>query len=65
MRKEKEFQSESHKKESQAKGQIEKKDVTAKDVEKQSNIFSLENEISNLKVSIPLTELVKNDKHKF
>lgn len=65
VRKDKEFKSESHKKESQAKGQIEKKDIAAKEVEKKSNLFSLENEISKLKVSIPLTELVKNDKYKF
>jgi len=28
-------------------------------------MFSLEKEISKLKVSIPLTELVKNEKYKF
>lgn len=65
VRKDKEVQSESHKKESQAKGQIENKGITAKEVEKQSYLLSLENEISKLKVSIPLTELVKNDKYKF
>lgn len=65
VRKEKEFQSESHKKESQAKGQIEKKDIATKEAEKQSNLVSLENEISKLKVSIAFTELVKNEKYKF
>lgn len=65
MRKDKEVQSESNKKESQAKGQIEKKDIAAKEVDKQSNLYSLENEISKLKVSIPLTELIKNDKYKY
>lgn len=54
VRRDKEVQSESHKKEAQAKGQIEKKDIVAKEVEKKSNIFILENEISKLKVSIPL-----------
>jgi len=65
VRKDKEVQSESNKKESQAKGQIEKKDIAAKEVDKQSNLYSLENEISKLKVSIPLTELIKNDKYKY
>ena len=41
----------------------EKKDVLAKEVEKTS-IFSLENEIAKLKVSIPLTELMKNSSYK-
>ena len=35
-----------------------------KEVEKHSNLFSLESEISKLKVSIPLTKLVKNDTYK-
>lgn len=51
--------------ESQAKGYLERKDTTTKEVYKQSNLFSLENEISKLKVSIPLTELTKNEKYKF
>lgn len=65
VRKEKKFQTESHNKESQPKEQAEKKEITAKEVENQSNLFSLENEISKLKISIPLTKLVKNEKYKF
>ena len=65
MRKDKELQTESHRKEPQAKGQTKRKDIAKKEVEKQSNIFSLENEISKLKIAIPLTELVRNDKCKF
>ena len=34
------------------------------EVEKHYAIFSLENEISKLKVSLPLTEIVKNDQYK-
>lgn len=49
MRKDKEVQSESHKKESQAKGHSKNRDITVKEVEKKSNLFSLENEISKLK----------------
>ena len=41
----------------------EKKDVPAKEIEKNS-AFSLENEISKLKVSIPLTELMRNNSYK-
>ena len=40
-----------------------KKDVSAKEVEKIS-VFNLENEIAKLKVSIPLTELMKNNNYK-
>ena len=40
------------------------RDTAVKYVDKQSNPFSLENEISKLKVSIPLTELVKNYQYK-
>ena len=35
-----------------------------KEVEKHFALFSLENEISKLKVSVPLTEIVKNDHYK-
>ena len=42
----------------------EKREVPVKEVEKIS-AFSLENEICKLKVAIPLTELVRNDKYKF
>lgn len=62
-RKDKEAQSEGHRKESHPKGQSEKKDTTSKEVDKQSNMLSLENEISKLKVLIPLIELVWNDKY--
>jgi len=65
VRKDKEVQTESQKNESQAKGQLERKDTTEKEVDKQSNLFSLENEISKLKVSIHLIELVKYEKYKF
>jgi len=41
----------------------EKKDVSAKEVEKVS-VFNLENEIAKLKISIPLTELMKNSNYK-
>lgn len=65
LTKDKEFQTKSHKKESQVKGQTENMEITAKEVEKQSNLFSLQNEISKLMVTILLTELVKDDKYKF
>lgn len=45
------------------KDKAEKKEVPAKEVEKTST-FSLENEISKLKVSIPLTELMKNNSYR-
>jgi len=64
VRKDKEAQSESYRNESHPKGQPEKKDTNAKVVDKKSNLFILENEISKLKVSIPITELVKNDNYK-
>ena len=40
----------------------EKKEAPVKEVEKTS-AFSLENEISKLKVSIPLTEIMKNNSY--
>jgi len=46
-----------------SKDKPENKDVPAKEVDKNST-FSLENEISKLKVSIPLTELMKNNSYK-
>jgi len=46
-----------------SKEKTEKKDVSAKEVEKTS-VFNLENEIAKLKVSIPLTELMKNNSYK-
>jgi hypothetical protein len=64
-KKDKETQTAGPRKEIPAKEQSERKDVTSKEVEKYPNLFSLENEISKLKVSIPLTELVKNDQYKF
>ena len=42
---------------------MEKKDPPTKEVEKAPS-FNLENEISKLKVSVPLTELVKNSVYK-
>ena len=45
------------------KDKAEKKEVPAKEVEKTST-FSLENEISKLKVSIPLIELMKNNSYR-
>jgi len=45
------------------KEQVEKKDITVKEVEKVSSI-NLESENAKLKVSIPLTELVKNRNYK-
>jgi len=46
-----------------SKEKTEKKDVLAKEIEKVS-VFNLENEISKLKISIPLTELMKNNNYK-
>jgi len=46
------------------KEQPEKNDTIMKEVEKKSNLFSLESEISKLTVSIPLTKLVKNNRYK-
>lgn len=48
---------------SATKKKIEKKDAPVKEVEKNTT-FSLENEIAKLKVSIPLTELMKNRSYK-
>ena len=48
---------------SEAKEKFEKKDPPVKEVDKIST-FSLENEIAKLKVSIPLTELLKNNNYK-
>lgn len=45
------------------KEQTDKKDIGVKVVEKVS-YFNLESEIAKLKVSIPLTELVKNSNYK-
>jgi len=45
------------------KEKAEKKDVPAKEVDKVS-VFNLENEIAKLKISIPLTELMKNSNYK-
>lgn len=46
-----------------SKEKTENKDVSAKEVEKVS-VFNLENEIAKLKVSIHLTELMKNNNYK-
>ena len=46
-----------------AKEKVEKKDLPIKDVDKVST-FSLKNEIAKLKVSIPLTELIKKNSYK-
>jgi len=46
-----------------AKEKVKKKDSPVKEVDKVS-AFSLENEIAKLKVSIPLTELMKNSSYK-
>jgi len=46
-----------------SKEKTEKKDAPLKEVEK-TTAFSLENEIAKLKVSIPLTELMKNSSYK-
>ena len=43
--------------------ETEKKEIPVKEVEK-TPTFSLENEISKLKVSIPLTEIMKNSSYK-
>jgi len=51
------------KKDSATKEQVDKKDIGVKEVEKVSS-FNLESEIAKLKVSIPLTELVKNNNYK-
>lgn len=48
---------------SAAKEKVEKKDPPVKEVDKVST-FSLENEISKLKLSIPLTQLMKNSSYK-
>ena len=50
-------------KDSATKEQADKKDIGVKEVEKFSS-FNLESEISKLKVSIPLTKLVKNSNYK-
>jgi len=50
-------------KDSAVKEQADKKDIGVKEVEKVSS-FNLESEIAKLKVSIPLTELVKNSNYK-
>ena len=42
---------------------VERKDVPAKEIERTST-FSLENEIAELKVSIPFTQLMKNNSYK-
>lgn len=46
-----------------SKDKAKRKDVPAEEVEKTS-AFSLENEISKLKVSIPLTEIMRNNSYK-
>lgn len=62
QRKYKEFQEGGQKKASSQKYQLEKKYAPLKEVEKHYALFSLANEISKLKVSIALIEIVKNDK---
>ena len=54
-----------HIKEISIRDQPENNDMPYKQVEKHLNLFSLENEISKLKVSIPLTELIKIYQYKF
>lgn len=49
--------------ESATKEKLENKDPLVKEVDKVST-FSLENEIAKLKVSIPLTKLMKNNSYK-
>lgn len=53
----------SHKKDQTSKDLLEKRDIIQKEIDKSSS-FNLETEISKLKVSIPLTELVKNSHYK-
>ena len=42
----------------------EKKDPNLKDEEKDKSLFSLENEISKVKISIPFSELIKNNEYR-
>jgi hypothetical protein len=43
---------------------MQKKDANSKEVDKSQSTFSLESEISKLKVSIPFNELIKNTEYR-